>query len=142
MLAMLVLNVASTLPMTRRRAPVNGTQDMPTRLPRETTDTQSKEPQPAAKHSSPTQSAHPEQRSFAARPSKDERVLTEASHKLAQHREHRKPAPPRLRSSRRKSGSRAPRVMLAQGLHTQPWIPAFAGMSGDLITSSNKNAAA
>jgi hypothetical protein len=27
--------------------------------------------------------------------------------------------------------------MLAQGLHTQPWIPAFAGMSGDLITSSN-----
>ena len=38
-------------------------------------------------------------------------------------------ASPHLRSSRRKSGSRAPWVMLA-GLRTQPWIPAFAGMSG------------
>ena len=45
--AMLVLNVASTLQMTRRRDPVIGTQDMPSRLPRETTDTPSKETNPA-----------------------------------------------------------------------------------------------
>ncbi|RYZ05045.1 MAG: hypothetical protein EON61_14635 [Alphaproteobacteria bacterium] len=37
--AMFVLNVASTLQMIRRRVPAIGTQDMPTRLPRETTDT-------------------------------------------------------------------------------------------------------
>ncbi len=74
--------------------------------------------------------------------SKDERVLTNAGHKLPQHQEHHTQASPSLRSSRRKSGTRAPRVMLATGLHTQPWIPACAGMSGDLITSSNKNAAA
>jgi len=33
-------------------------------------------------------------------------------------------APPSLRSSRRKSGPRAPRVMLAAGLHQQPCTPA------------------
>jgi hypothetical protein len=32
--------------------------------------------------------------------------------------------------------------MLATGLRQQPWIPACAGMSGDLITATNKNAAA
>jgi hypothetical protein len=142
MFAMLVHLVASTLQKTRRRAPVIGTQDMPTRPPRETTDTQQQETTPAAKHCSPTHRAHPEQARYAGRPSKDERVLTSASHKPLQHREHHKPAPPHLRSSRRKSGSRAPRVMLATGLHTQPWIPTCVGMSGDLITNSNKNAAA
>jgi len=139
MLAMLVLLVASTLQMTRRRAPVIGTQDMPTRLPRETTDTQSKETTPAAEHSSPPPSAHPEQRSSAARPSKDERALTEASHKLAQHREPPIKASPSLRSSRRKSGPKAPRVVLATGLHTQPWIPACAGMSGENLTAKALN---
>jgi hypothetical protein len=136
MFAMLVLHVVSTLQMTRRRAPVIGTQDMPTRLPRETTDTQRQETTTAAKHSSPTQSAHPEQARYAGRPSKDERVLTEAGHKLPQHREPPTNASPSLRSSRRKSGSRAPRVMLATGLRQQPWIPAFAGMSGENLTSS------
>jgi hypothetical protein len=43
---------------------------------------------------------------------------------------------------RRKSGPRASRVMLATGLHPQPWIPAFAGTSGENLTASNKNAAA
>ena len=39
MLAMLVLNVATTLQMIRRRSPVIGTQAMPSALPRETHDT-------------------------------------------------------------------------------------------------------
>jgi hypothetical protein len=138
--AMLVLLVASTLQMIRRRTHVNATRATPADLPRETTDTQHQEPNLAVQPDS-LQSAHPEQRSKAARPSKDERVLTEASHKLAQHREPPTKARPSLRSSRRKSGSRAPRVMLATGLRQQLWIPAFAGMSGDLITGSNKNAA-
>lgn len=73
MLAMLVLHVASTLQMICRREAVNATQPTPTDLPKAKTDTQHKETNPAAKHSSPPHSAHPEQRSFAARPSKDER---------------------------------------------------------------------
>ena len=52
------------------------------------------------------------------------------------------PAPPSLRSSRRKSGPRASRVMRVTGLLTQPWIPACAGMSGESLTTTNKNAAA
>ena len=132
MLAMLVHNVASTLQMICRRRPVIGTQAMLSALPKAKTDTQPKETLSAAEYSSPPHSAHPEQRSFAARPSKDERVLTEASHKLPQHREHKIKAHPSLRSSRRKSGTRASRVTCIQtGLHTQPWIPAFAGMSGE-----------
>ncbi len=52
------------------------------------------------------------------------------------------PAPPLLRSSRRKSGPRASRVMCVQiGLLTQPWISACAGTSGESLTASNKNAA-
>ena len=77
--AMLVLNVASTFQMIRRRDPVIGTQATPTDLPRAKTDTQSKETNPAAKHRSPLQSAHAEQRRFAARSSKHERVLTALS---------------------------------------------------------------
>jgi hypothetical protein len=120
MLAMLVLNVAATLQMIVRRGPVIGTQPMPSDLPRETRDTQKE--QHAAQHRSSPNSAHGEQRSFAARPSNHERVLT---------------AP-----SRRKPGPRASRVMHATGLHQQPWLPAYAGTSGDSLTSSNKNAAA
>ena len=141
MLAMLVLNVASTLQMTRRLIRVNATRATPAVLPRETTDTQSKETTPAAEHSSPRHSAHPEQARHAGRPSKDERVLTEASQAMAQHREPHTNASPSLRSSRRKSGSRAPRVMLATGLRQQPWIPTSVGMSGENLTATNKNAA-
>jgi hypothetical protein len=47
-----------------------------------------------------------------------------------QHARSIKLALPHLRSSRRKSGPRASRVICVQGLHTQPWIPAFAGTSG------------
>ena len=172
--AMLVLNVASTLQMICRRRPVIGIQAMPPALPKAKTDTQPKERKPAAKHSSPTQSVHPEQGSFAARPSKDERDTTGChpgnakrypgptyqvrrtakwfpalryasagmTTEIAQHARSLTSTPTQLRSSRRKSGSRAPTLMLATGLHMQPWIPAFAGMSGDLISATNKNAAA
>jgi len=174
----LVHIVASTLQMICRHRPVIGTQAMPTDLPKAKTDTQSKETTPAAKHSSPPHSAHPEQRSFAARPSKDERDTTGChpgnakpkkqqcpgpthhvgqtakwfpalryasggmTTEVAQHAHSLNSASPSLRSSRRKSGTRALRVMLATGLHQQPWIPACAGMSGDTLTVSNKNAAA
>ncbi len=75
---MLVLRVASTFRMKARRSSVNATPTMPPDLPERTTDTQPKETTPAVQHDSPN-SAHPEQRSFAARPSKDERVLTTVS---------------------------------------------------------------
>ena len=140
MLAMLVLNVAATLQMIRWRGPVIGTQAMPSALPRETHDTPKE--QTAAQHRSTLKSAHGEQRSFAARPSNHERVLTAASHKLQQHEHPNDPAPPSLRSSRRKSGPRASRVMRVTGLLTQPWIPACAGTSGEFPTAPNKNAAA
>ncbi len=77
--AMLVLHVASTLQMLCRREAVNATQPTPADLPQAKTDTQQQEPTPAAQHRSPPYSAHPEQRSSAARPSKDERVLTTVS---------------------------------------------------------------
>ena len=141
MFAMLVLNVASTLQMICRRTRVNATRAAPAALPKAKTDTQSKET-PSAVQPDSLQSAHPEQARYAGRPSKDERVLTEASYALAQHREPPINASPSLRSSRRKSGSRAPWAMLATGLRQQPWVPAFAGMSGELITATNKNAAA
>ena len=76
--AMLVQTVAATLRMIPRRGPVIGTQAMPMALPRETHDI-SKEPQAVPQDSSPI-SAHAEQRSFAARPSKHERGLTVMSH--------------------------------------------------------------
>jgi hypothetical protein len=77
--AMLVHLVASTLQMICRRGPVIGTQPTPTDLPQAKTDTQSKETISAAQHRSPIQSAHAEQRSYAARPSKHERMLTTVS---------------------------------------------------------------
>ena len=52
------------------------------------------------------------------------------------------PAPPSLRSSRRRPGPRASRVICVQiGLLTQPWIPACAGTSG-YLNPPNQNAAA
>ena len=75
--AMLVHIVASTLQMIRRRPAVNGTCQMPQPLPQAKSDTQHQEPTPAAQHRSPPQSAHAEQRSYAARPSKHERVLND-----------------------------------------------------------------
>ncbi len=77
-LAMLVLYVVSTFRMKARRSSVNATPTMPLDLPESTTDTQQKETQTAVQHDS-LNSAHAEQRSFAARPSKHERVLTAPS---------------------------------------------------------------
>ncbi|RYY98011.1 MAG: hypothetical protein EON61_19680 [Alphaproteobacteria bacterium] len=136
--AMLVLNVASTLQMICRRRPVIGTQAMPSALPKAKTDTLSKEATPAVQPDSPPKVLILRDRMHDVRTaelpraivSKDERVLTEASQALAQHREPPINASPSLRSSRRKSGSRAPRVTLAAGLRTQPWIPTCVGMSG------------
>ena len=59
-----------------------------------------------------------------------------------QHPRSHNPASPHLRSSRRKSGPRASRVICGTGLHQQPWIPTCAGMSGEKLTATNKNAAA
>jgi hypothetical protein len=142
MLAMLVLHVASTLQMTRRRTSVNATRTTPADLPRDTTDTQSKETNTAVQPDSPPKALILRDRMHEVRTaelsraivSKDERVLTNASQAMPQHREPHTKASPSLRSSRRKSGPRAPRVMLATGLHTQLWIPAFAGMSGERAT--------
>ncbi|MDP3492941.1 MAG: hypothetical protein Q8R82_07490, partial [Hyphomonadaceae bacterium] len=99
-LAELVRNVASTLQMNRRRDPLIGTQAMASDLPRETNDP-IKETQPAAQHSSPTALILSSTRSV--RPSKDEGVLTHASHKLQQRAYSNHRAPPSLHSSRRKS---------------------------------------
>jgi len=71
-LAMLVRNVASTLPMIRRRPPVKATQAMPAGLPRVKTDTIKE--QAAAPQSSPIALILSSAQS--ARPSKDEGVLT------------------------------------------------------------------
>jgi hypothetical protein len=71
--AMLVLHVASTLQMIRRREPVNATQPMPTDLPQAKTDTQPKETN-AVPHDSPIALILSSTRSV--RPSKDEGVLT------------------------------------------------------------------
>jgi hypothetical protein len=75
MLAMLVLHVASTLKMIRRREPVNATQAMPAALPQAKTDTQSQETPPAAQHRSPialmvssTQSVRPSNHEGALTP--------------------------------------------------------------------------
>ncbi|RYY93086.1 MAG: hypothetical protein EON61_25475, partial [Alphaproteobacteria bacterium] len=129
--AMLVLSVVSTLQMACRRRPVIGIQAMPPALPKVKTDTQHQEPNLAVQHDSSPKALILKDRMHDARTaelcraivSKDERVLTNASHKLLQHRKPHINASPSLRSSRRKSGSGAPRVMLATGLHTQPWIP-------------------
>jgi len=78
--AMLVLNVASTLQMIRRRAAVNATQPTPTDLPQAKTDTHQETT--AAQQSS---SIALILRSAAKlRVSKDEGVLTAASRKLPQ----------------------------------------------------------
>ena len=76
--AMLVLNVVSTVQMFARRPDVNATRQMPVALPGMKTDT-SKEP-PAVQQDSSLPSAHAEQRSSAARPSKHARGLTDMSH--------------------------------------------------------------
>ncbi len=77
MLAMLVLHVASTLQMIRRREAVNATQPTPTDLPQAKTDTQSKETIPAAQHRSPI--ALMVSSTQSVRPSNHEGALTTPS---------------------------------------------------------------
>ena len=135
LLAMLVQSVCSTLQMIRRPDRVNATRATPPVLPRETSDTNQETH--AAQPSSPI--ALMLRRPKAV--SNHAGVLTAARHKLAQHERHIHMASPSLRSSRRKSGPGAARMMRATGLLMQPWIPAFAGKSG-LVSPPNKNAAA
>ena len=76
----LVLNVVSTLRMRPSRLPAECHTDVPpAALPGEANDTCNKEPPAVPQDSSPI-SAHAEQRSFAARPSKHARGLTVMSH--------------------------------------------------------------
>ena len=75
--AMLVLHVASTLQMIRRRGAVIGTQPTPTDLPRASTDTQSQETPSAAQHRSPI--ALMVSSTQSVRPSNHEGVLTTPS---------------------------------------------------------------
>ncbi len=132
-----------------RRDPVIGTQATPSDLPQAKTDTQHKETTPAPNPSSPKALILRDRRHTVrtadihrAIVSKDEGVLTALSPSFLRKQEPRSSesnarspwlpalrfapagmtsfkAPPSLRSSRRKSGSRAPSVMLG-GLHTQP----------------------
>ena len=166
MLAMLVLNVASTLQMIYRREAVNGTQPTPTDLPKAKTDTQSQKANNAAQQSSPTMRHTP-----ACHPGSAKRypgpiaqvgrasqwfpalrfaaagMTTVGASQSVQRVRSLNNAPPSLRvrrfasNPRRKSGPRASWVMRTQGPPKQPWTPTCAGTSGDLITCSNKNAA-
>ena len=77
MLAMLVLNVASTFRMKARRAPVNATPTTPRDLRQRTTDTQQQETRPAVQHDSPI--ALILRSAAELRVSKDEGVLTTPS---------------------------------------------------------------
>jgi hypothetical protein len=144
-LAMLVHLVASTLQMICRREAVNVTQPTPTDLPQAKTDTQSKETQTVAASDTTnthvvTTACHPGnaqrypgtivrtcQRMNDSRLSLRSAGMTTEAAQRAQPLNH---AHTHHRSSRRKSGPRASRVMLATDLHQQPWIPAFAGTSG------------
>ncbi len=158
--AMLVLHVASTLQMIRRREPVNATQPMPTDLPQAKTDTQPKETHPVAASDPPHPCAH----LTACHPGNAKRYpgpIVRARHTIngsrlslrsagmttigetesAQHARSYINTPLSLRvrrfasNPRRKSGPRG-------GLfrYALLWFPACAGASGDLITAPNKNA--
>jgi len=159
--AMLVHYVASTFQMIRRREAVNATQPTPTVLPRAKTDTQQQEPQSVAASDTPimhpTPACHPGSAKrypgpihpvgrtsqwFPALRYAAAGMTTIGAIENVQPARPHNPAPPSLRSSRRKSGPRASRVMRVTGLLTQPWIPACAGMSGESLTTTNKNAAA
>ncbi len=153
--AMLVLHVASTLEMIRRRTRVNATRATPTDLPQAKTDTQPKETHPVAA----SDPAHPCAHLTACHPGNAKRYpgpIVRARHtingsrrslrsagmttigetKRAQHARSLHLVPPSLRvrrfasNPRRKSGPRASRVMCVQDLHPQPCTPAFAGTSG------------
>jgi len=159
--AMLVHYVASTLQMIRRHDRVNATRAMPVVLPRAKTDTQQQEPQSVAasdtlivrhtpachpgsakRYPGPIHPAGPTSQWFPALRYAAAGMTIIAPFEAAQPARSNNPAPPSLRSSRRKSGPRAPRVMrIESGLHQQPWIPACAGMSG-FFCPPNKNAAA
>ena len=159
--AMLVQSVASTFQMIRLNVTRDWhTPDYEAALPRVTSDT-IKEPQSVAAsdtlivrhtpacHPGSAQRypgpIHPVGRTsqwFPALRYATAGMTTIAQTRAAQPARSINPAPPSLRSSRRKSGPRASRVLrIESGLHQQPWIPACAGTSG-FLNPPNKNAAA
>jgi len=159
--AMLVSSVASTLQMRARRLPVIGTRTMPDALPRVTSDTQQQETQTVAASDTPimhpTPACHPGSAKRYPGPIHPVGHTSQwlpalryaaagmtiiAQTRAAQPARSINPAPPSLRSSRRKSGPRASRAFwIESGLLTQPWITACVGTSG-FLNPSNKNAAA
>ena len=160
--AMLVLNVASTFQMKQLHPKRDWhTPDDEAALPRVKADTQQQEPQSVAASDTsimhPTPACHPGSAKrypgpihpvgrtsqwFPALRYAPAGMTIIAPFEAAQPARSINPAPPSLRSSRRKSGPRASRVMCVQiGLLTQPWISACAGTSGESLTASNKNAA-
>jgi len=160
--AMLVLNVASTLQMKQLHPKRDWhTPDGEAALSRMTSDTQQQEPQSVAASDTPimhpTPACHPGSAKRYPGPIHPvgrtsqwfpairyatagmtnigaiENVQPARPHKLA---------PPSLRSSRRKSGPRASRVLRVESEpRQQPWIPACAVTSG-FLSPPNKNATA
>jgi len=158
--AMLVHYVVSTFQMIRRPDRVNATRAMPTVLPRAKTDT-IKETQNVAASDTlnlrQTPACHPGSAKrypgpihpvgrtsqwFPALRCATAGMTIVAKFEAVRHARSIEPATPSLRSSRRKSGPRASRVICVTGLHQQPWIPACAGTSGESLTATNKSAAA
>ena len=141
-LAELVLNLASTLQMIRRRSHVNVTRAAPPVLPRETSDTSKEQlavqpDSPKALMLSSTQSV---------RPSKHERVLTTRAtptesfsgspreSRLAHHRDCELTVP-LIPATAGTQGETCSLFRLEASIpcktHHRSWIPAVAGMSGD-----------
>ncbi len=160
--AMLVLNVASTFQMKQLHPKRDWhTPDDEAALPRVKADTQQQEPQSVAASDTlivhPTPACHPGSAKRYPGPIHPVgrtsqwfpalRFATAGMTVIAQIRAAQpacsiNPAPPSLRSSRRKSGPRASRVLRVKGLLMQLWIPACAGTNGESLTATNKNAAA
>jgi hypothetical protein len=129
----LVRNVVSTLWMNRRRPPAECHSDAtPAVLPGATNDTQSGN-QPAATNSQPPLALMVSS-ARSARPSNHEGVLTHVSYKLPRQRDSQLSVPliPAKAGIQERSsnphGIEAPRRNKPP---SWPWIPAFAGMSGD-----------
>jgi len=148
--AMLASNVASTLRMCFRRPVVNATRPTSHALPGERSDIQQQEPNqvaasdncPVALMVSSTQSVRPSNHegvfTLRATPTASFSGLSRES-RLAQHRDHQLTVPliPAKAGTQSYNGTR----VKISDQRMPPWIPAFAGTSGDR-TAPNKNAAA
>jgi hypothetical protein len=138
--AMLVHLVAALFQMVRSRTSVNATRATPPNLPRETSDTQSRETELAVQPDS-LQSADAEQRSFAARPSKHERDITAANSLTTCHPGSTKCYPGTIvRARQRLKGSR--RSLRSAGMTVVGLIGQPCGCAHANAPAPNKNAPA